>query len=94
MLRVGRRAIVAFPNFGHWRMRLSMLFSGRAPRTALFPYEWHESPNIHILTTLDFEALVEVEKLTIERRYYLAGHRKVTLLPNLLAEVAVYLVRR
>lgn len=94
MLRVGRRAIVAFPNFGHWRMRLSMLFSGRAPRTALFPYEWHESPNIHILTTLDFEALVEVEKLTIERRYYLAGHRKVTLVPNLLAEVAVYLVRR
>src|SRR5262249_10464421 len=42
MLRVGRRGIVAFPNFGHWRVRLSMLFSGRAPRTALFPYEWYE----------------------------------------------------
>lgn len=93
MLRVGRRAIVAFPNFGHWRMRVSMLFSGRAPRTNLFPYEWYESPNIHILTTLDFEALAALEKLTIERRYYLSGHRNVRRLPNLLAEVAVYLVR-
>src|SRR5271165_465004 len=45
MLRVGRRVIVAFPNYGHWRVRLSMLLSGRAPRTALFPYEWYESPN-------------------------------------------------
>ena len=94
MLRVGRRAIVAFPNFGHWRMRLSMLASGRAPRTKLFPYEWYESPNIHFLTVHDFEDLAAAEGLTVERRYFLAGRRKVTLLPNLLAEVAVFLVRR
>ena len=92
MLRVGRRAIVAFPNFGHWRVRLSMLVSGGAPRTKLFPYEWYESPNIHFLTVLDFEALTAVEGLAVERRYFLAGRRKVTLLPNLLAEVAVFLV--
>ena len=92
MLRVGRRAIVAFPNFGHWRVRLSMLVSGGAPRTKLFPYEWYESPNIHFLTVLDFEALAAVEGLVVERRYFLAGRRKVTLLPNLLAEVAVFLV--
>jgi methionine biosynthesis protein MetW len=94
MLRIGRRAIVAFPNFGHWRMRLSMLASGRAPRTKLFPYQWYESPNIHFLTVHDFEDLAAVEGLTVERRYFLAGRRKVTLLPNLLAEVAVFLVRR
>ena len=94
MLRVGRKGIVAFPNFGHWRVRLSMLLSGRAPRTALFPYEWYESPNIHFLTVHDFEALVQVEKLVVERRYFLAGHRKVTAAPNLFAEVAVFLVRR
>ena len=94
MLRVGRRAIVAFPNFGHWRMRLSMLASGRAPRTDLFPYQWYESPNIHFLTVHDFEELAAVEGLVVERRYFLAGRRKVTLLPNLLAEVAVFLVRR
>jgi methionine biosynthesis protein MetW len=93
MLRVGQRAIVAFPNFGHWRMRLSMLVSGRAPRTKLFPYEWHESPNIHLLTVEDFEDLARKEGIAVERRYFLAGHRKVTMLPNLLAETAVYLVR-
>src|SRR5579864_4820971 len=75
MLRVGRRAIVAFPNFGHWKVRLSMLFSGRAPRTKLFPYEWYDSPNIHFLTVHDFEDLVQQEKLVVERRYFLAGRR-------------------
>jgi methionine biosynthesis protein MetW len=94
MLRVGRRGIVAFPNFGHWRVRLSMLFSGKAPRTALFPYEWYESPNIHFLTVHDFEALAGLEGLVVERRYFLAGHRKVELKPNLMAEVALFLVRR
>src|SRR5581483_1619288 len=68
MLRVGRRAIVAFPNFGHWRVRASMLCTGRAPRTKLFPYEWYESPNIHFLTVHDFEDLASREKLVIERR--------------------------
>jgi methionine biosynthesis protein MetW len=94
MLRVGKRAIVAFPNFGHWRVRLSMLVSGGAPRTKLFPYAWYESPNIHFLTVHDFEALAAQEKLVVERRYFLAGRSKVTVLPNLLAEVAVFLVRR
>ena len=92
MLRVGRRAIVAFPNFGHWRVRLSMLFGGRAPKTSLFPHEWYESPNIHFLTVHDFEELAAIEGLKVERRYFLSGHRKVTLLPNLTAEVAVFLV--
>jgi methionine biosynthesis protein MetW len=94
MLRVGLRGIVAFPNFGHWAVRLSMLVSGRAPRTGLFPYEWYDSPNIHFLTVQDFENLAAAEGFRVERRYFLAGHRSVTLLPNLLAEVAVYLVSK
>jgi methionine biosynthesis protein MetW len=94
MLRVGRRGIVAFPNFGHWRVRLSMLTSGGAPRTRLFPYEWYESPNIHFLTVQDFEELAAMEGLTVERRYFLSGRTKVSVLPNLRAEVAVFLVRR
>ena len=92
MLRVGRRVIVAFPNFGHWSVRLSMLWSGRAPRTKLFPYEWYESPNIHFLTVQDFENLARMEKLLVERRYFLSGNRTVSLLPNLLTEVAVFCV--
>jgi methionine biosynthesis protein MetW len=92
MLRVGRRAIVAFPNFGHWRVRLSMLVSGRAPRTRLFPYAWHESPNIHFLTVRDFEELAALEGFTVERRYCLGGSHSIAMFPNLLAEVAVFLV--
>ena len=49
MLRVGSKAIVAFPNFGHWSVRLSHLWSGRAPKTKLFPHDWYDSPNIHFL---------------------------------------------
>jgi methionine biosynthesis protein MetW len=94
MLRVGLRGIVAFPNFGHWAVRLSMLLSGRAPRTSLFPYEWYDSPNIHFLTVQDFENLAAAEGFRVERRYFLAAHHSVTWLPNLLAEVAVYLVSR
>jgi methionine biosynthesis protein MetW len=92
MARVGRRVIVAFPNFGHWRVRLSMLTSGRAPRTRLFPYAWYESPNIHFLTVQDFEELAQLETLVVERRFFLSGHRKVTWMPNLAAEVAVFLL--
>jgi methionine biosynthesis protein MetW len=91
MLRIGRRAIVAFPNFAHWSVRLSHLWTGRAPKTRLFPHDWHDSPNIHFLTVFDFEALAQKEKWSIERRMFLSGHRQVTLLPNLMSEVAVFL---
>jgi methionine biosynthesis protein MetW len=94
MLRVGRLAIVAFPNFAHWTVRLSMLRTGQAPKTRLFPYEWYDSPNIHFVTVYDFEDLVRQEGFVIQRRYFLSGARKVTFLPNLFAEVAVYLVSR
>ncbi len=93
MVRVGRRVIVAFPNFGHWRTRLAMLLSGRAPRTKLFPYAWYDSPNIHFLTVQDFEELAASEGLIVERRYFLAGRSKVKWRPNLFTEVAVFQVR-
>ena len=94
MLRVGRRGIVAFPNFGHWRVRLAHLLTGRAPKTKLFPHDWYDSPNIHFLTVHDFEAMAVAQNWTVERRIFLQGSRKVNMLPNLLAEVAVFLVRK
>jgi methionine biosynthesis protein MetW len=94
MLRVGRRAIVAFPNFAHWSVRLAHLFTGRAPKTKLFPHDWYDSPNIHFLTVDDFESLAAAEKWAVERRIFLQGPRKVGVLPNLLAEVAVFLIRK
>lgn len=90
MLRVGKRAVVAFPNFGHWRVRVAHLWTGRAPQTKLFPYEWYDSPNIHFLTIIDFEMLVEKEGFRIDRRFFLADGRRVSVAPNLMAEAAVY----
>ncbi|HWR51420.1 MAG TPA: methionine biosynthesis protein MetW [Bryobacteraceae bacterium] len=94
MLRVGRNAIVAFPNYGHWAVRLSLLAHGRAPRTRLFPYAWYESPNIHFTTIKDFESLAVQEGWIVERRIFLAGSNAVTALANLRAEVAVYQVKK
>jgi methionine biosynthesis protein MetW len=94
MLRIGKRAIVAFPNYGHWKVRLSLLLAGRAPRSRCFPYNWYDSPNIHFLTVRDFGELMRTQRWTVERSIYLAGHRTGVPLPNLLAEVAVFLVRK
>ena len=91
MLRIGHRGIVAFPNFGHWRVRWSHLWTGGAPKTNLFPHDWYDSPNIHFLTVLDFEALARKQGWRIERSIFLAGGREVTVYPNLMAEVAVFL---
>lgn len=94
MLRVGRHAIVAFPNFGHWSVRLSMLWQGRAPRTKCFPHDWYNSPNIHFLTIRDFETLTRNQGWTVDRKIFTSGHRVGTFLANLMAETAVFLVRR
>ena len=93
MLRIGRHAVVAFPNFGHWRVRVSHLMSGRAPKTHLFPHAWHASPNIHFLTVLDFEELAREQNWLVERRLFLSGTRRIRQFPNLRAEIAVYSLR-
>ncbi|MCP5113947.1 MAG: methionine biosynthesis protein MetW [bacterium] len=92
MLRVGRHAIVAFPNFGHWRVRWAHLWTGRAPRTKLFPHSWYDSPNIHFLTVKDFEELSAQEGCRLQQRIFQAGHRTIPTNPNLFAEVAAYVV--
>ena len=92
MLRVGRRAIISFPNFGHWTVRAAMLFSGQAPKTDLFPYDWYNSPNIHFLSINDFEDFCRTNGFPIERRYFLSGSRQVSWMPNLRAQTAVFLV--
>ncbi|HTA42636.1 MAG TPA: methionine biosynthesis protein MetW [Bryobacteraceae bacterium] len=92
LLRVARRAIVSFPNFGHWGVRLAMLRTGTAPKTDLFPHNWYDSPNIHFLSINDFEEFCREQNFPIERRYFLSGARRVTVLPNLLAQTAVFLL--
>ncbi len=97
MLRVGREAIVTFPNFGHWRCRAQVLF-GRMPITRHLPSTWYDTPNIHMCTLRDFEDLCAAEGFEIlEREVLDTAHRTAAamrLLPNLLAEIALYRFRR
>lgn len=67
MLRIGRRAIVSFPNFGHWRIRVQVAIGGHMPRTRQLPAPWYETPNIHFCTISDFVALVKDIDARIER---------------------------
>jgi methionine biosynthesis protein MetW len=97
--RVGRVGIVSFPNFGHWRLRVQLLARGKMPVTRTLPYRWHETPNIHLCTVRDFEALARAEGLTLlERRLLDAGGGpappRARGRPNLLAAGAAYLLRR
>ena len=92
MLRVGRQAVVSFPNFGHWTVRAAMLFTGQAPKTKLFPYNWYNSPNIHFFSINDFEDLCREQGFRVERRHFLAGSRQISLFPNLVGKTAVFLL--
>ena len=93
MLRVGRHAIVSFPNFGHWRHRLQIL-RGRMPVSKSLPYDWYDTPNIHLCTVADFDAFLESRGCEIENRVVLAQGSPVGFAPNLLGELAIYRFRR
>lgn len=96
LLRIGKHVIVSFPNFGHWRVRLSLLFKGRMPITRALGHFWYDTPNIHLCTIADFLALVRQVGGRIERAVALAGNEKTRKIPgntlgaNLLAEGAIF----
>lgn len=95
LLRIGARAFVSFPNFAHWRVRLSLLFGGRMPVTRLLPVAWYETPNIHHLTVKDFEQLLAARGIRVEQAWFLAGDSRIgAALANLRAEHAIYLLSR
>jgi methionine biosynthesis protein MetW len=95
LLRIGQRAFVSFPNFAHWRVRVSLLWGGRMPVTRLLPLKWYETPNIHHVTVDDFRALVRERGIAVEGCWFLSGDKQTTsAAANLLAEHAVFLLRR
>lgn len=89
MSRVGREGIVSFPNFGHWRHAVSLL-AGRMPVTPEIPYQWYDTPNIHLCTLRDFEILAAKCGLRVTDRVVLAGGEPVQFLPSLRATLALY----
>jgi methionine biosynthesis protein MetW len=95
LLRIGRRAFVSFPNFAHWRVRLSLLWGGRMPVTRLLPVAWYETPNIHHLTVNDFRELVRMRGIKVEGAWFLSGDRQCSsAAANFRAEHAVFLLSR
>ena len=93
MLRVGREAIVTFPNFGHWSHRLQIL-RGRMPVSSSLPYQWYDTPNIHLCTVADFDAFCVGHAFHVLDRVVLHDARRVTIWPNLLGSLAIYRFRR
>ena len=99
LLRIGRRAIVSFPNFGHWEIRSSLLFGGRMPVTHNLPETWHESPNAHLCTIRDFADLCEEIGAKVEQAVaFNASGRRLPIkwslsMQNLLGEKAVFLLK-
>ena len=92
MLRVGREAIVSFPNFGYWRARIQIALAGHMPVSKELPYQWYDTPNVHHCTLIDFEALCARLRLRILERVVLRDGNPVSLLPNLLGSLAIYRV--
>ena len=95
MKRVAPRQIVSLPNFGHWRLRAGLALRGRMPVTPILPYQWYDTPNIHLCTLRDFERLADETGMEIATRVVLDGHGEAEggpakLVPNLLAQGAVY----
>ena len=99
LVRIGRRAVVSFPNFGHWRSRLYLTFRGRMPVTEALPASWYETPNIHFCTIRDFSVLCQEVGVTVERALSLdvRGHAtplQSLRLANLLGQSALFLLRK
>ena len=93
MLRVGTEAIVSFPNFGYWRHRWQII-NGRMPVSDALPFEWHNTPNVHMCTVADFDAFCARKKLRVLNRLVMNGEREQTLLPNLMGTLALYRLRK
>ncbi|MFM2100537.1 MAG: methionine biosynthesis protein MetW [Pseudomonadota bacterium] len=95
LLRIGKQAFVSFPNFAHWRVRLSLLWGGRMPVTRLLPIAWYETPNIHHVTINDFRALLKARGIKVDGSWFLSGDQLTTNAgANTFAEHAVFLLSR
>ena len=95
LVRIGRQAFVSFPNFAQGRIRFAHMFGGRMPVTEQLPHRWYDTPNIHHVTIDDFRSFLDERNIRIEGQWFLSGDKpRDERLANLLAEHAVFLLRR
>ncbi len=91
-LRVGKKVIVGFPNFCYITDRFQIFFRGKVPVTPSLPYEWYETPNLHFLSIADFQEYSKKHGFRIEKSVFIGANRRVRLLPNLFAEIGLFLL--
>jgi methionine biosynthesis protein MetW len=89
-LRVGREAIVSFPNFAHFKARLQMFFNGKTPVTPSLPYEWYNTPNLHFLSISDFIEYCHKRNIKIEDSIFIGKNKRMSIFPNFFAEVGIF----
>lgn len=94
MLRVGRLAVVSFPNWGFWRARWQLLVGGRFPPAPDYPQAWHDIPRQQAFTIADFTAFCRANGIEARQAIYLSGERRVAQWPNLLARTAVFALEK
>lgn len=92
LTRVAKQAIVSFPNFGYWKNRIQIGLMGHMPVSERMPYQWYNTPNIHLCTLQDFELLCARNHIRILERAVMTGQKRVNTLPNLLGSLAFYRV--
>ncbi len=93
-LRVGRRAIVGFPNFSYIQARLMLFFKGKAPITASLPYRWYDTPNVRFLSIADFRDFCREKDLIVQEAHYLGEKKRISLFPNILALNAIFVLSK
>jgi methionine biosynthesis protein MetW len=91
-LRVGKKVIIGIPNFAHINARFQIFFRGRTPVTGALPYEWHDTPNLHFLSILDFVNYCKRRNIAVEKAYYIGSRRKVAVLPNLFSQTGIFVI--
>ena len=99
MLRVGKKCVVSFPNFGYWRVRFYLFFKGRMPKSRMLPFCWYDTPNIHLLTVEDFFDFCKQRNINIKKQVYIkrgkiSKNPFTGFLTNLLCEEAVFVIER
>ncbi len=91
-MRVGKKVIIGIPNFAHINARFQIFFKGRTPVTPALPYEWHDTPNLHFLSILDFEEYCDRQKIRIEGAHFIGIRGRVKILPNLFAQTGIFVI--
>lgn len=92
--RVGKKVIVVFPNFAYYRIRLNFILKGIMPKSKILPYEWYDTPNIHLFTIKDFENLCKRNKFKIKKKIFHGSRKKRRFFPNFFSKDALYILKK